>query len=186
MDNISAKEQAIRTFHVVTPVIVSPAMLRMEKVIELTCSRKDTFFYRGKHKRIIDHQVISNHRWGKVNGPLLYAVTDQAGTIRYLGKWVSETALYSRWIRHDTVHHQESTRNIYLTELDAGRGPLSIWSISVREIRHLLPEPTKLLSEKEIATGLEALWIKRWRLDLLWNNKDEPVPIGFKDGEFWL
>ena len=34
MDNISAKEQAIRTFHVVTPVIVSPAMLRMEKVIE--------------------------------------------------------------------------------------------------------------------------------------------------------
>ena len=41
------------------------------------------------HKRIsiIDHHVISDRRWRKINGPLVYAVTDKFGVIRYIGKW---------------------------------------------------------------------------------------------------
>lgn len=165
--------------------IVSPADLGMEKVIELVGARNETFFYREKHKRIIDHRVINEHRWKKIAGPLVYVVTDSSGTIRYIGKWESETALYSRWLRHKTIHHQERARNLYIAELDAGCGPLAVWSTSIGELKNRLPKEVQNLPEKEIAAALEALWIQRWKKQLSWNNRMEPIPAGFHDGNFW-
>lgn len=165
--------------------LIGPEMLCMKKAIELVEARKETFFYRNMDKRIIEHRVVNHIRWEKIAGPLVYAVTDKDGVIRYVGKWVSETALYSRWMRHKTIHHQERARNLYITELDSGNGPLSVWSISVREIRSKLPLHTQQLTEKEIAAGLEALWIHRWRSQLNWNDRKEHIPDGFCDGEYW-
>jgi DNA polymerase-3 subunit epsilon len=167
-------------------VCITPEMLGMEKVIELVTARKETFFYRNMHKRIIDHVVVNDHRWKLTPGPLLYAVCDQSGTIRYIGKWVTANAIYNRWIRHKTIHHQESTRNRYIGELDAGNGPLSVWSISAKELRSKLPEFVQRKSDKEIAEGLEGLWINRWYQQLSWNERRELVPFGFDDGNFWL
>jgi DNA polymerase-3 subunit epsilon len=164
---------------------ITPEKLGMEKAIELTASRAETFFYRNEHKRIIDHRVVNEKRWNGVGGPLLYVVTDHSGQIRYIGKWVSGTPLYARWIRHKTIHHQKSTRNVYLAELDAGRGPLAVWSVSVDELRGKLPTHISAQNSKDIATGLEAIWIERWKTQLLWNTKSEPVPPGFTDGEYW-
>lgn len=160
---------------------ISPNSLGMEKVIELVSARQETFFYRQKHKRIIDHHVVNARRWKTISGPLVYAVTDYSGIIRYVGKWESESALYSRWIRHDTIHHQESARNFYLDELDAGRGPLAVWSISVQELWAKLPMELKKLTKKDISIGLEALWIQRWKSQLTWNRRDEPVPVIFQE-----
>ena len=157
----------------------------MQKTIELTASSNERFHYRGKHMRIINHRVVNSHRWKDIRGPLVYAVTDHEGTIRYFGKWVSPTALYSRWIRHDTIHHQASTREIYLTELDAGRGPLAVWSTSVDELRKRLPANTTTLSSKTIANSLEALWLHRWKAHLDWNSRGEKLVSGFTDAEFW-
>src|SRR6185312_6916748 len=58
---------------------VLPAMLGMEKTIELTCARAETFFYRRMNKRLIDYKVIDDRRWNKIRGPLVYAVTDKYG-----------------------------------------------------------------------------------------------------------
>lgn len=171
--------------HTFSDQTLTPERLGMEKVIELTASRTETFFYRDMHKRIIDHRVVNEKRWKGIVGPLLYAVTDHSGQIRYVGKWVTSTSLNARWIRHKTIHHQESSRNIYLAELDAGRGPLAVWSISVEELKHKLPSVVTTLSAKDIAVGLEALWIQRWRSQLEWNTRVEPVPLGFGDGEYW-
>jgi DNA polymerase-3 subunit epsilon len=164
---------------------ITPQQLGMEKAIELTASRKETFFYRDMHKRIIDHRIVNERRWKEVVGPLLYAVTDQFGHVRYVGKWVTSTALNARWIRHKTIHHQESSRNIYLAELDAGRGPLAVWSISVDEIKRKLPSHVSTMHPKDIAVGLEALWIQRWKSQFTWNTRAEPVPSGFVDGDYW-
>lgn len=166
-------------------MLVLPNMLGMEKTIELIGARHETFFYRNMHKRLIDHLIVNDQRWRKINGPLVYAVTDSCGVIRYFGKWESATALFSRWVRHKTIHHQERARNFYLSELDDKRAPLSVWSISVSELKSKLPVSIQGLSEKNIAVGLEALWIKRWRNQLDWNHRDEPVPTGFDDGDFW-
>ena len=164
---------------------ITPERLGMEKAIELTAGRTETFFYRDMHKRIIDHRVVNEKRWKGIVGPLLYAVTDYSGQVRYVGKWVTSTALNARWIRHKTIHHQESSRNIYLAELDAGRGPIAVWSISVEELRQKLPSIVSVLPPKDIAVGLEALWIQRWKGQLKWNTRIEPVPFGFGDGEYW-
>jgi DNA polymerase III subunit epsilon len=164
---------------------ITPEKLGLEKTIELTASRSETFFYRDMHKRIIDHKVVNEKRWKDVVGPLVYVVTDSTGNIRYVGKWVTATPLYARWIRHKTIHHQESTRNLYLSELDAGRGPLAVWSVSVDELRRKLPANISTKDPKEIATGLEAIWIQRWKAQLHWNTRLEPVPSGFSDGEYW-
>ena len=168
-----------------TSKVVTPAYLGMEKAIELVGARSETFFYRQKHKRIIDYRVMNERRWKNVSGPLLYAVADCAGIIRYIGKWESETALHSRWLRHKTIHHQERARNLYIEVLDASQGPLSVWSISVRELKPRIPTEVHHLSDKEIAAGLEALWIKRGKSQLKWNNRNEPVPAGFHDGNIW-
>jgi hypothetical protein len=164
---------------------ITPNMLGMEKTIELTGARHETFFYRNMHKRLIDHRVVNEQRWKKIAGPLVYAVTDSTGTIRYIGKWVTATALSSRWVRHKTIHHQERARNLYIRELDAGRGPLAVWSISVQELRSRLPANTQSLANDEIADALEALWLQRWRNQLSWNHRNEPVREGFDDGDYW-
>lgn len=100
-------------------------------------------------------------------------------------QWVTNTALNARWIRHKTIHHQESSRNIYLAELDADRGPLAVWSISVEELKPKLPSVVSVMSPKDIAVGLEALWIQRWKDQFKWNSRIEPVPAGFSDGNYW-
>jgi hypothetical protein len=157
----------------------------MEKVIELVQARQETFYYRNMHKRIIDYQVMSESRWKRIGGPLLYAVTDASGMVRYIGKWEGATALYSRWLRHDTIHHAERTRNEYILELDAGRGPLEVWSISVRELKAQLPEQFQAWDEVRLAANLEGLWIRYWKNQLLWNKRMELVEDGFTDGMFW-
>ena len=164
---------------------ITPEQLGMEKTIELTASRIETFFYRDMHKRIIDHRVVNEKRWKGIVGPLVYVVTDHSGLIRYVGKWVTSTALNARWIRHKTIHHQESSRNIYLAELDANRGPLAVWSISIEELKPKLPSIVSAMSPKDIAVGLEALWIQRWKDQFKWNSRIEPVPAGFSDGNYW-
>jgi len=144
-----------------------------------------TFFYRGEHKRVIETEIIDGQRLRRIPGPLIYAVTDQSGAIRYIGKWVSPTPLYARWFRHETVHHHKQSRDCYLAELDAGRGPLTVWSASASELRRLLPSAVSLL-DHELVVALEGLWVRRWRSQLQWNYQTpkEP-PAGFDDGEYW-
>lgn len=165
--------------------VVTPEALGMEKVIEMVSARQETFFYRNKHKRIIDHRVINERRWEDIDGPLLYAVTDHKGLIRYIGKWETSTPLHSRWLRHKTIHHQERARNLYIAELDAGRGPLTVWSTSIAELKSRLPSATRGIAGAKLAAGLEALWIRRWKEQLLWNDRLEPLLDGFHDGEYW-
>lgn len=165
--------------------LVTPEALGMEKVIEMVAARQETFFYRNKHKRIIDHRVINERRWENINDPLVYAVTDHQGLIRYIGKWETATPLHSRWLRHQTIHHQERARNLYIAELDAGRGPLAVWSTSVAELKERLPGVVHRMAESSLAAGLEALWIRRWKEQLHWNERLEPLLDGFHDGEFW-
>ena len=165
--------------------VVSPVDLGMGKAIDLIGASNETFFYRAKRKRIIDYRVISENRWKSVAGPLVYAVTDWRGVIRYVGKLESESALQSRWLRHQTIHHQERARNLYIGELDAGRGPLTVWTVSANELRKKLPKSIHIWSEKEIVVGLEALWINRWRSQLSWNKRPEPLLAGFDDGRYW-
>lgn len=168
-----------------TQYAITPQCLGLEKAIDLVAARQETFFYRGKDKRIIDHRVANERRWRGVPGPFVYAVTDRFGLVRYVGKWESFTPLHSRWLRHDTIHHHEKTRKLYLAELDGGRGPLQVWSISSEEIRARLPESSATMSALDIAKGLEALWIKRWKPHLTWNGRDEKLVPGFDDGEYW-
>jgi DNA polymerase-3 subunit epsilon len=175
----------LQTTPIQTTAFLSPAMLGMEKVIELVNARKDTFFYRKMHKRIIDHTVVNEKRWKSIPGPLLYAVSDNSGAVRYIGKWVTANAIYNRWIRHNTIHHQESSRNHYISELDKGNGPLSVWSVSIKELRPKLPSCLQMLADKEIAEGLEGLWIDRCFPQLFWNERKELVPADFDDGNFW-
>lgn len=164
---------------------ITPEALGLEKAIEMVAARQETFFYRNKHKRIIDHRVINEHRWKKIHGPLVYVVTDHQGQIRYIGKWETATPLYSRWLRHKTIHHQESTRNRYIAELDAGRGPLTVWSASVAELKDRLPSAMQGIDDASLAAGLEALWIRRWKEQLHWNDRLEPLLDGFYDGDYW-
>lgn len=165
--------------------LIRPEHLGMEKVIEMISARQETFFYRDQHKRIIDHVVLNENRWNKIRGPLIYAVTDHQGIIRYVGKWVTATALQSRWLRHATIHHQEKARNIYIKELDEGRGPIAVWSISTAELKSRLPAIAQQMLDKDLAQALEALWINRWQKQLLWNSRPEPLTPGFDDGDFW-
>ncbi len=164
---------------------VTPEKLGMHRAIDLTAALTETFHYRKKDKRVIRHSVVDPSRWRELAGPLLYAVTDRLGVIRYVGKWESDTPLHSRWLRHDTIHHQERARNLYIRELDAGNGPLNVWSITVRELRGTLPREVAALSDKALAVALEAFWIRQGRAQLHWNKRDEPVPVGFHDGGLW-
>jgi hypothetical protein len=127
--------------------------------------------------------VLDERRLRSVAGPLIYAVSDCDGAMRYVGKWVSATPLYARWFRHDVVHHQTSSRTFYLRELDAGRGPLTVWPLSAPELRQLLP-PHDGLSDTRLVENIEGLWIERWGSQL-WNRQRPPYDNTFHDGDFW-
>lgn len=142
-------------------------------------AQADSFFYRSMHKRIIAFDVLDPHRWLRIAGPLVYMVAEADGTLRYVGRHLNENALKHRWVRRGHLHHQEAARNLYIQHLEAGRGPLTVWSASAAELRpHLQLEGTQ--SNADIARGLEALWIKRWRLQL-WNASSEPLVAGVRD-----
>lgn len=157
--------------------------LGMEPAFEMIAAPANkTFYYRSEYKRIIEPRVLNDNRLRHVIGPLVYAVADHCGTLRYVGKWVSPTALYARWFRHDHIHHQTSSRRHYLEELDQGRSPLIVWSASARELRPRLPASD--LGDYALAEALEGLWVERWRSQL-WNKNRPPYPAGFSDGEYW-
>lgn len=141
-----------------------------------------TFFYRNEHKRVIEAHVLNEHRLHTIRGPLVYGVTDPAGVHRYVGKWVSETPLYSGWFRREHLHHQTSSRTVYLRELDAGRGPLCVWSASAAELRPFLGSSVPA-SNIALAAALEALWIRRWKLQL-WNVNMPALRSACDDGEY--
>ncbi len=157
----------------------------MEPVFSLTRARTETFYYRKKHKRIIDHTVLHPQRMDRMPGPLLYAVVDRDGIARYVGKWVTSNAIRNRWVRHATIHHHESTRRYYISELEQDKGPLTVWSVTVDEIRGRLPTQVMAMDGKILAKNLEGLWYQRWRSQFHWNDKAIAPTPGFTDGEFW-
>lgn len=159
-----------------------PKKLGLQRAFEmLSAPTNETFFYRNDHKRVIKTGWIDEIRLHRINGPLVYAVTDRGGTVRYIGKWVSQTPLYARWFRHNHIHHQTSSRKHYISELDAGRGPLTVWSAAADEIRRMpLPPGAEEYSDRELIEYLEALWINRWKTQL-WN---KAVPSTAKSRDF--
>ena len=169
-----------------TQPLCEPQRLGLHRAFEMIAAPVGkTFFYRNEHKRVIEPGWRDEHRLRRISGPLLYAVTDSKGFVRYIGKWVSETPLYARWFRHDHIHHQTSSRKKFLAELDAGRTPLTVWSASARELRqHRLPAESLCLSDKALVENLEALWIFRWRSDL-WNKSCPAISPDFSDGNYW-
>jgi hypothetical protein len=164
--------------------VPSPRELGLVATFEMIAAPAGkTFFYRKEHKRVIDARVLDSARLHDVRGPLIYGVTDHRGDLRYVGKWVSLTPLYARWFRREHVHHQASSRGFYLDELDAGRGPLTVWSSSAVELRDRIAL-ARGLTNVALVDAVEALWIRRWR-EQLWNRKLPAVPPGFSDGEYW-
>jgi len=163
-----------------------PQRLGLHRSFEMVAAPVNkTFFYRNEHKRVIEPGWTDPHRLHNIPGPLIYAVTDLDGLVRYIGKWVSETPLYARWFRHEHIHHQTSSRKRFIAELDAGRGPLTVWSASAQELRRFpLPSDTTRLSAKQFIENLEALWINRWR-GQLWNKACPAGAAAFSDGEYW-
>jgi hypothetical protein len=165
-------------------VFSSPSALGLQRAIELVSAPiGKTFFYRNEHKRIINHGWRDEHRCRNIRGPLLYAITDRAGVVRYFGKWVSETPLDSRWYRHGHIHHQTTTRNRILEVLDAGDGPLHVWAASAKEMRATLPGAPATLSDVDLIEGLEALAIGKWR-GQLWNKQHPEPPLDFPSSVF--
>jgi hypothetical protein len=141
-----------------------PQKLALHRAMEMVSAPLGkTFFYRGEHKRIITPGWFDEHRLKIVLGPSVYAVTDAQGIVRYFGRHLDETPVYSRWFRHGFIHHQRSSRTAYLVELDAERAPLTLWTSSVAELRTYLPEECQHLCTIELAKNLEALWVNRWR-----------------------
>ncbi|MDM0025916.1 GIY-YIG nuclease family protein [Variovorax saccharolyticus] len=165
-------------------LFTDPAALGLEQTFVMTTApAHKTFYYRREHKRVIESRVLSEWRLRGVAGPLIYAVTDCDGVLRYVGKWVSATPLYARWFRHSLVHHQTSSRTFYLRELDAGRTPLTVWSLSASELRQrFLVQPN--MTDTQLIENLEGLWIQRWG-GQLWNKHRPPVAATFSDGEYW-
>ncbi|NOQ50484.1 MAG: hypothetical protein GQ557_02305 [Mycoplasmataceae bacterium] len=163
-----------------------PEKLGLKKSFEMVDAPKGkTFHYRNEDKRVIEPGWCNEHRLRNIKGPLIYAVTDNSGIIRYVGKWVSDTPLYQRWFRRKHIHHQTSSRNIYISELDQGKKPLTVWSASAVELKKLpLPDATLTMSNRDLVQNLEALWIQRWKPQL-WNKNHEPMVSGFTDGEYW-
>lgn len=161
-----------------------PKSLGLEAAfVMIAAPPEKTFYYRREHKRVIESRVLNEHRLRRISGPLIYGVTDCEGVLRYVGKWVTPTSLYARWFRHDTVHHQTSSRTFYLQELDAGRAPLTVWSASAAELRVLLPQLIAM-NDTQLIENLEGLWVQRWGSQM-WNKKRPPVAAGFHDGEYW-
>jgi hypothetical protein len=154
---------------------ITPQSLGLFRTLEMVRAPKDrSFFYRGMDKRIIE-VGFTDERWlDREPGPTIYAVTDQSGTIRYVGKHEANTPLRSRWFRHGHIHHQQSSRTFYIAELDAGRGPLTLWSAPVHTLLLRLSPAARSMSPKALVAELEAAWIARLRPQL-WN-KQRPTP----------
>lgn len=151
--------------------ILKPQMLGMQPAIQMHTAHNETFFYRGIDKRIIGYSVLEEKAWNSILGPLVYAVTDSAGIVRYVGKWVSSTPLKSRWIRRGHIHHHEATRNNYLKEIESGRGPLTLWVSSAEELAGRLGLATQdVPSIKQLAALLELKLFDEWRIQLSWNH----------------
>lgn len=163
-----------------------PQYLGMQRSFEMIAApRGKTFRYRNEDKRIIEPGWRDEHRLRKIMGPLIYAVTDSEGVVRYFGKWVSQTPLYARWFRHDRIHHQTSSRKKFIEALDAGKSPLTVWSAAAGELRRLpMPKETSEFDDQRFIENLEALWIQRWRSQL-WNKQVPSLNPGFSDGNFW-
>lgn len=163
-----------------------PEKLGLHKVFEMVDAPiGKTFHYRNEDKRVIELGWSNEHRLRNIKGPLIYVVTDSEGILRYVGKWVSGTPLYQRWFRRMHLHHQTSSRNIFISELDNGKSPLIVWSASAIEIKKLpLPNLAINLSNRDLVENLEALWIKRWKMQL-WNKSLEPMLPEFTDGDYW-
>lgn len=119
--------------------------LGFEAAIRLTAAPKDkTFYYcesRGGNLRVINYEVINKRRFQDVRGPLIYAFTNHADEICYVGKWDTGTPLRSRMIRHDHIHHQKTARNKVIARFDQGEGPFCVWSANHLEGDH---EPPRL------------------------------------------
>ena len=148
-----------------------PQSLGMQPAIQMHTAHHETFFYRGKNKRIIGFSVVEEKAWNSVPGPLVYAVTDGQGVVRYIGKWVSNTPLRSRWIRHGFIHHHEATRNHYLREIESARARLTVWVVTAEELAGRLGFTAgDDLSSKQVAAHLELKLFDKWRSQLSWNH----------------
>ncbi len=172
-------ERAINT-NTNTITIFNSGALGLRPVFAMTGARRERFHYRGMDKRVIDFTVQDNARWTRLGGPCVYCVFDAAGVLRYVGKHQATTPLRARWIRRDHLHHQETSRNCYLSHFDGGAGMLTVCSITALEIWEGMPATRSETSQVGVAVALEALWIDR-HFPSLWNGRREPLVQGFSD-----
>ena len=164
--------------------------LGLSKTLQFTSAPRGKTFYYSKRKNeehggylpVIESGWEDSYRFRRTEGPFLYAVVDVAGQVKYIGKsW--ETFLYQRWIRpQPNIHHKER-RDFILGELNAGRGPLHMWSATATELKRRIPHHATM-EDRSFVKALEALWVDRWRT-ALWNVKLEPLTPGFHDHEYW-
>ncbi len=139
----------------------------------------ETFHYRHEDKQVIRFTPIKND----IPHPLVYAVTDDRGALKYIGSSNTQT-LQGRWTRPDSrsssterfVHHHKSSRDQYIKHLQSGGGPLRVYAASIQNLRPRLPDSLQSFSDKEIATNLEKLWIIHWQKQLWNKKKEQPHP----------
>lgn len=153
----------------------------LHPAIQMHTARRETFWYRGMHKRIIDFDVLDPERWAQKAGPCVYAVFDISGRLRYVGKHIAQTPLRSRWVRHGHLHHQQASRTAYLEHLDGQQGALQVHVGHGDSLRRALPGAQRLACDRQLATAVEALWIDR-HFGRIWNQRREPLQPGFSDG----
>lgn len=177
-DRITATplERAINTI-----TVFNSNALGLQPVFAMTGARPERFHYRGMDKRIIDFQIQDDTRWTRLSGPCVYCVFDSAGALRYVGKHQAATLLRTRWIRRSHLHHQETSRNCYLSHLDGGAGMLAVYSVTAPEIWRSMPATRSQTSQVGVVVALEALWIDRY-FPSLWNGRREPLVPSFSDG----
>ena len=169
----------------------TPQALKLVRTLEFAAAPEGRTFYYHKRRNepsggnlpVLEPGWIDEIRFRRTPGPFLYAVSDQSGATRYIGKsW--EDFLCDRWIRPKPhLHHRESRDHI-IAELRSGRGPLMLWSTSAQELRPWLPASNAPLSDRQIVAGAEAECVNRW-FDQLWNHQRPKRVAGFSDGEYW-
>ena len=167
-----------------------PSQLGLSRTLQFTSAPAGRTFYYAKRKNepngghlpVIESTWEDTVRFRRTPGPFIYAVADREDSVKYIGKsW--EKYLHQRWLRPQPyIHHRESREHV-LAELNAGRGPLHLWSASATEMKRVLPAHASL-PDRDLIAALEALWLDRW-LPHLWNWRPEPVPPGFTDFEYW-
>lgn len=167
-----------------------PGQLGLSRTLQFTSAPVGRTFYYAKRKNephgghlpVIESDWEDAARFRRTLGPFIYAVADHEETVKYIGKSRAKY-LYQRWLRPQPyIHHRESRGHI-LAELQAGRGPLHLWSASAADLKRFLPTYTSM-PDGDLITALEALWLERW-LPHLWNWRAEPVVRGFTDFEYW-